>query len=451
MPTQPNHDAEPSRVWGWVQSVAISLTLFSIVSPLGRAVAQAQSNPQPKGPIAKTTCPAAAFSARQAGSREFRSVAENADVYSGDLLVGLPGASLETKTGVAITSLADYDGRSPLPILESAVMLHPATDADLDFTLDRGRVDVTNKKAQGAAVVRVRFWDQKWQVTLTEPGDRIAVELCGRWPAGARFRPVAAAEVSPPRPNGALLLLVLKGRQVEVKLDGVTFGMKAPPGFALIEWESVAAARPLPQRLEKAPDWASADAARTPDGKKAAEACDRFRKARAQNPAAALDTFLRSEDAVERRVGLITLGATDDLDRLVKTLAEAKNLDEWDFGIVVMRHWLGRRPGQDQELYGMLQAIRGLSPAQARIVLQLLFGFTTDDLKRPETYEVLIEYLLHEKSAVRNLAAWHLVRLVPQGKSIPYNPSGSAADAEAVYKAWKKLIPDGQLPPPQKP
>jgi len=80
-------------------------------------------------------------------------------------------------------------------------------------------------------------------------------------------------------------------------------------------------------------------------------------------------------------------------------------------------------------------------------VLQLLLGFTTDDLKRPETYEVLIEYLLHDKPGIRNLAAWHLVRLVPQGKSIKYDPSGTAADAQAVYKEWKKLIPDGQLPP----
>jgi hypothetical protein len=325
-------------------------------------------------------------------------------------------------------------------------MLHPSTDADLEFTLDRGRVDVTNKKPAGPAVVRVRFWDQKWQVTLSEPGDRVALELCGRWPAGARFRPVTATEVFPPRPNAALYLLVLKG-SVEVKVGALTFGMKAPPGQALIEWESVAPARPLPQRVEKLPEWAGAEAAGTSDGKKTAEACDKFRKARAENPSAAIDAFLRSADPVERRLALITLGATDDLDRLGKILGEAKNLDEWDFGIVVLRHWLGRSPGQDQTLYGALQAVCGYTPAQARILLQLLFGFSAEDLRRPETYEVLIDYLLHEKAAVRNLAAWHLVRLVPQGKSIAYNPAGTAVDAQVVHKEWKKLIPDGQLPP----
>ena len=69
---------------------------------------------------------------------------------------------------------------------------------------------------------------------------------------------------------------------------------------------------------------------------------------------------------------------------------------------------------------------------------------------QPETYEVLIDYLIHEKPAIRNLAAWHLVRLVPQGKSIPYKPDGTSADAETTHAAWKKLVPGGQLPPPRK-
>lgn len=416
----------------------------ALAAPLAVA-GQPAGNPA-KGPVGKTTCPAASFTARQLGGTEFRPVAENADVYAGDLLVGLPGASLQTTAGVALTALADLDRSSPLPILEPAVTLNPPTDVDLDFTLERGRVDVANKKASGPAVVRVRFWGQQWVLTLPEPGDRVAVEVCGRWPAGTRFRPTAAKGVNPPTPNAALVLLVIKGG-VEVKADGTSFAMKAPPGLGRIEWDSASAARPVPQRLDKLPDWAAADGPHTDEGKKYAAACDKFRAARAANPAAALDTFLRSEDVTERRVALIMLGATDDLDRLGKVLGEAKTLDEWDFGVVVLRHWLGRGPGQDQALFGALQTVRGYTAGQARILMQLLMGFTADDLKQPVTYEVLIDYLLHEKPAVRNLAAWHLARLVPQGKSIPYNPTGTPADAQAVHKEWKKLIPDGQLPP----
>ena len=49
------------------------------------------------------------------------------------------------------------------------------------------------------------------------------------------------------------------------------------------------------------------------------------------------------------------------------------------------------------------------------------------------------------------LAQWHLNRLAPAGKDIPYNPAGTAEERDQAFKAWKKLIPDGQLPPKPKP
>ena len=86
----------------------------------------------------------------------------------------------------------------------------------------------------------------------------------------------------------------------------------------------------------------------------------------------------------------------------------------------MIRHWLGRCPGQDQKLYQTLTTARGYTAAQAKIVMQLLFGFYRGRaIQVPETYEVLIDYLAHEKPGIRNLAAWHQVRLVPQGKAIP--------------------------------
>ena len=98
-------------------------------------------------------------------------------------------------------------------------------------------------------------------------------------------------------------------------------------------------------------------------------------------------------------------------------------------------------------MYEMLTTRGGYTANEARIIVQLLFGFSPADAAVPETYEVLIDYLAHEKPGIRNLAAWHLVRLVPQGKSIPFKPDGTAEDAEKCFAAWKKLIPSGQLPP----
>jgi hypothetical protein len=402
--------------------------------------------------VARSASPAAVFAARPANASQFRTLPANADLYSGDLLVGLPGGALTSANrAVTVKSLADYDSRSEQPIFEAAIVLHDSKEIDLDLTLDRGRVDITNVRSMGPATVRARFWDQSWKIVLDSPNTRVAIELIGRWPSGARFKPLPPSgdPAKAPAPAASVVLLLLSG-SATVDVGGVTLALKAPPGPAQLTWNSLAGARPQPLKLEKLPDWADPEAAQSADAKRTAAALEKFRSARADDPAKAIETFLASADPIDQRIALVTLGALDDIETLGKSLVAARSLDQWDFGITVLRHWLGRSRGQDQRYYEILRTTRGYTPGQAQTIVQLLFGFSAEDLLQPETYEVLIDYLIHEKPAIRNLAAWHLVRLVPQGKSIPHKPNGTLADAQATYEAWKKLIPRGELPPPAK-
>jgi len=404
--------------------------------------------------VAQSHSPDATFSARPANGNQFHTLSDNEDLYAGDLLVSLPGGTLTSKNGaVTLKALSDFDGRSPLPILETAFSLNDSKDLDFDFVLDRGRVDLTNIKAEGSATVRLRFWDQEWKIVLDEPNTRVAVELCGRWPSGTRFK-VAEASSDPakyPAPVSSLVLLVLKG-SASVNIGGITLALKSPPGPAELRWNSLTGTRPQPLKLEKLPEWADAESKLSEEGKKVAAVVEKFRQARATDPIKAIDTFLASTNPIEQRVALVTLGGLDELQKMGKALSEAKSVEEWDFGITILRHWLGRSRGQEQKLYSTLVNLRGYTPGQAKSIIQMLFGFSETDLQQPETYEVLIEYLIHEKSGIRNLAAWHLVRLVPQGKGIPFKPNGSQQENDKVYEAWKKLVPKGKLPPaPEKP
>ena len=68
------------------------------------------------------------------------------------------------------------------------------------------------------------------------------------------------------------------------------------------------------------------------------------------------------------------------------------------------------------------------------------------DPDKPSTYEALIRLLQHSKLAVRELAHWHLVRLAPAGKEIAYDPAATEEERDKAVKAWKELIPEGQLP-----
>lgn len=400
---------------------------------------------------AKATSPAATFSARAPGATGFEVLPADAALSTGDLLLLLPGSTLGSKNrAVGLKSLADYDGKSPLPILDTALTLNEPKDADLDLTLDRGRVDLTNTKTDGAAGVRVRFWEQSWKVTLDSPGTRVAVELCGRWPGGSRFKPAGKAGELPAAPVASLVLLVLNG-SAAVDVGGVTLGLRSPPGPAQLEWDSIGGARTQPQKLDKLPEWADPLTVLSADGQKAAAAVEKFRAARAASAAEAVNSFLASTDPAEQRVALVTLGATDDLDRLTRILNGAKTATEWDFGITILRHWVGRCAGHDQKLYEYLTSpTGGYTPAHARVIMQLLFGFGPDDLRQPETFEVLIDYLTHDQAAIRNLAAWHLVRLVPAGKAVAFKPGGTKEECAAASRQWKKLVPSGQLPPAPK-
>src|SRR5262249_40085495 len=129
------------------------------------------------------------FLRREAPDKPWQPLPAKAEVMTGDLLIGAEiGASLDSANGaVRLGIRGDLDGNSPFSILETAISLNPATDVDLDVTLDRGRIDLVNLKEKGSARVRVHVLDRSGEVELLEPGARLAVEIYGRWPRGVPF------------------------------------------------------------------------------------------------------------------------------------------------------------------------------------------------------------------------------------------------------------------------
>ena len=162
---------------------------------------------------------------------------------------------------------------------------------------------------------------------------------------------------------------------------------------------------------------------------------------------AATEELLRSDDTVARRFAVLVMVATDDLDRLSETLKTTAHQDVWDTAIVAMRNWIGREPGQDQKLYQGLIAKGKVPPREAESILELLHSFGDDDLSHPGTYQVLINYLGSDRTSLRELAYWHLERLVPAGRKIGYEPLASKEKRAAALKEWHKLVPPGELPP----
>jgi len=399
---------------------------------------------EPRVAVGKLLSLSGSVIARKPGADKFEVVKQGDSLYSGDMLVALPGATIASKNGfVELRMHADLDHLSPYPILESAVILHANDKADLDFTLDRGRVDVLDNRDDGSSHIVVRFWGEKWEWTTGVKKARVALEIYGRWPRGAYFH----KEDNPqPSPIGSLTMVVLYG-DVSFEHGGQSMRMTAPPGPALYQWDSASGGDASPMRLEKVPAWADPDVKPSAEAKKRRALIDLLRTCYARDGVgAAITQALESNDRTFRSIGLVSAGATDDLPRLIDALANAEHPEVREIGVRALRHWIGRTQGQDLKLYNALQK-KGYSPAHAEMIVNLLHTPGPTELSRPSLYEALIAYLGHEKPAIRELAAWHLYRLVPAGKDIVYDPAAPKADRDAAIKEWQTLIPEGKLPP----
>jgi hypothetical protein len=79
-----------------------------------------------------------------------------------------------------------------------------------------------------------------------------------------------------------------------------------------------------------------------------------------------------------------------------------------------------------------------------------LHSFSVEDLARRETYEALLGYLGHDRLPIRELARWHLERLVPGGNKIGFNAAGTAEQRAAAVQEWKKRVQESLEKPKPK-
>jgi hypothetical protein len=386
---------------------------------------------------------------REAIGKPWQIVKTNGEIRAEENVLGLPGAALSTKNGaVRLSLLGDLDRSSPFPVYEAVVVLHPSAEFDLDFTLDRGRIALANTRDKGPARVRMRFADEVWEALL-EPRAKITLEVYGLWPAGAPFkRKPGPRDV----PTIDLNLVVVEGTIVLTHCEGVEHRMQAPKGPAFIDWNNVTRGCATPLRMDELPAWVSEDTT-TEEGKMKKASIDAFRKLLVAKKSVdeAIDAVLQSDDKLRQRGAIVMLGATDNLERLGEVLGKSNDPEIWNQAVITVRHWIGRGPGQDQKLYQVLIDHFKYKPVHAETMLQLLHSFDDSALKRPETYEMLISYLDHDRFGIRGLAYWHLRRLVPAGEKIKYNPLDAKEARDRATEEWRKLIPAGTVPEAPRP
>src|SRR5262249_14525613 len=152
--------------------VALALALLAVGGLVSgeRASADDPKKAGERTPLARFTSPAAVLVQRDAPRKKWEVVKPNQDIYDETLLVGATGVVLDSKSGAVRSPLCGVlEGRWPLPIKTWGIVLHQNPAVDLDFTLERGRADLTNRKEKGPTTIRVRVREQPFDVTLLEP------------------------------------------------------------------------------------------------------------------------------------------------------------------------------------------------------------------------------------------------------------------------------------------
>jgi hypothetical protein len=362
-----------------------------------------------------------------------------------DVLMSLPGyrSQLTSDSGVQLLLWGNLPNLAPpFPqFLESQVVLYQNPDFDLDFKLDRGLVVLSNQKEKSPVRVRLRFLNEVWDVTLPEKNCEVGVQLVGS------IRPYTR-QPGEAEPSSMLFVFALKGK-ADLRIRYREVSLQTPAVFA---WDSNLGAAPQTKSLERVPDWYNN---KLPPGRQV-QADEAALKTLARRLIAkdAIDVILgealHDEDAPVRVLAIHCLGAVGDWSKLIDALAGS---DERGQGLDIaaiyeFRYLLGLDAKNDQKLLEALKN-KNYKEGQAQALVELLHGYGPDDWADPEIRSTVVDYLMSDKRAIRNVTYFMLCSLVPDGAKIRYDPAGDVTQRERGYAEWKRAVLN--LKPPAKP
>jgi pSer/pThr/pTyr-binding forkhead associated (FHA) protein len=374
-------------------------------------------------------------------------------IHTGYYLLSLPGyrSRIRLDSGVILVLWGNVPEFAPFPpLLESTVMLNdPEPGTDLDLTLDHGRVLIYNNKLKekGPAKVRVRFYQEVWDLTLPDHSSEVVLELWGQFPPDVPFS-------KEPGGKGPNIFVGLHNKgPVSLAVRGQTYELTKP---SRVVWSNRATAVMGPDALPdgKPPAWWTdrLEPGKSPVADAMMIALSDLSAALGKTEAVVDAVWTQVTNADEeplRRLGVLCLGALDALVELAQALEDGRRPLVRSTAIHALRHWISRGPDYELELYRALQEKKKYAKEKAETIVQLLHLFSPADVRRPETYQRLIGLLDHDSLPVRELALWHLTQMVPQGlKTIKFDPAGDSESRQKAIAEWKKLIPPGSLPPP---
>jgi hypothetical protein len=359
-------------------------------------------------------------------------------IETGRPLCNLPDSRplLSLDGGVDLWLWGDSQVQEPLAILDTGVVLHaPGEGVDAELTLRRGRVVVANRKEKGPAVVRLRAHGRTWDVKLPDRQSAAGVTVRTGHAFGVPFRPEGADEAP--------------WTMVSFYAQGDTYLHPWKDEPLVVDEDRFLQVNRTDALAEEWPElgqfWSKTPAKRP--AQKVAE-MQEVVGAMQQGQGTAADTLARQRQAAKSPYGkalcLLALAALDEPGALLEALADTREAPQLrGVGLLALRAWTGREPGQGRTLYRHLQDRLGWSASDALDFLTLLYGYPEDRLADPKTYETLLSLLRSKRPALRQLAVWQLALLAPaESRQV----KADIGTPDTLSAEWNKLLPKGQVP-----
>ncbi|MFO0928944.1 MAG: hypothetical protein U0736_18305 [Gemmataceae bacterium] len=384
-------------------------------------------------------------------------------VFTAEPLVALPGFTSVVSTNGGVNLLLRGSVREfavsigQLNLLDSAVILHANPKVDLDLTLLRGRIYLTNRKEKGPCTIRLRFEKEVWDLSLDGPGDEVGVDF------SQFYTPLTNYRGGEP-PAADLQLAVIQGA-VGLKVDAFnTYNLEVErPRWARVEWTTARKTQGpfkearLPEAWSKQPPPFDL----LPDVRR--EGLRRILAAlkdlevvlnNSKTPALALRETLDRPDPAARLVAISGLGAVDAAGELIDRLGDEDrtHVPDREMAFFVLQRWIARSPDNARRLYdekagtGLLLD-RRFRKGEAATAYQLLHPLLAEYLGKVETYEFLANCLQHRKVAIAEMGYQHLLWLSP-GVPLPrFNAADAQEERERYAAGVRAMIEKRQLPP----
>jgi hypothetical protein len=399
------------------------------------------------------------------GADGWEKVKPGEKIQSTDTLMSLPGFAnlIRTDSGVSLLMRGNVREFALVAVqqylAESAVVLHKNKEFDLDLTLLRGRIFLTNSKETGAARIRLRFSEREvWDIALASKGDQVGVDYLTVYTPDINHR---IGE----DPRGSLFLVLIRG-EATIKVNDVDQHIRkaTPPGAYLFAWDSFRQAsepremKQLPASWNKKPPTIKDVTAEKLAVIKRMSAVLKDLEvllSAGKKVNIAIKEGQVKEESMARLLSIYCQGAIDDPGPLVDAMGdeELAHVADRQAAIFTLQHWLARGPAQGKLLYdrkadtGVLRD-KQYTKNEAQRIGDLLFALPHEDWTRPETFEVLASCVSSPRVAIAELGYSHLLGLARGVKLPPFNAADPVEERKKFARKIEDMVARKQLPPP---